>query len=85
MKIEIYSKPGCSYCVQAKDHFKNHNLPYTEYVIEEGNGVKEQLAARLEPEGVPLRQIPQIWVDDKYVGGYMAMVEWFLKRTQLKS
>lgn len=82
MKIEIYSKEGCVYCVRAKQHFTSHGLSYTEHNLLE-EGMKDKLQARL-PEGYVLRQVPQIFIDDVHVGGYMDMVEWFLARTQLK-
>lgn len=82
MKIEIYSKDGCSYCVRAKQHFASHGLTYTEIDLGVA-GTKEALQARL-PEGYALRQVPQIFIDDVHVGGYMDMVEWFLARTKLK-
>lgn len=82
MKIEIYSKEGCTYCVQAKQHFQNHGLAYTEYKLGT-DATKEDLQARV-PEGVVVRQIPQIFIDDEYIGGYINMMEWFLVRTQLK-
>lgn len=82
MKIEIYSKDGCSYCVRAKQHFASHGLSYTEHDLGVG-GTKEALQARL-PEGYALRQVPQIFIDDVHIGGYMDMVEWFLARTKLK-
>lgn len=82
MKIEIYSKPDCTYCVQAKAHFKNHGLEYTDYELGV-SATKEDIQKRV-PEGVIVRQIPQIFIDDEYVGGYMQMVEWFLARTALK-
>lgn len=82
MKIEIYSKEGCSYCVRAKQHFTAHGLSYSEHDLMVP-GTKESLQARL-PEGYALKQVPQIFIDDTHIGGYMDMVEWFLTRTQLK-
>lgn len=82
MKIEIYSKEGCGYCVRAKDHFKNHGLPFTEYKLGE-DVTREDIQARV-PEGIIVRQIPQIFIDGEYIGGYMDMTEWFLARTKLK-
>lgn len=82
MKIEIYTKDGCSYCVQAKEHIKNHGLEYIEYTLGV-NATREDVQARV-PEGVQVRQVPQIFIDDQYVGGYLNLLEWLLTRTQLK-
>lgn len=82
MKIEIYGKEGCSYCTLAKQHMDRHGLPYT-YLDINGEGVKAALQARL-PEGFALKQVPQIFIDDVHVGGYIDMTHWLLARTKLK-
>ena len=82
MKIEIYSKDGCSYCVRAKQHFTSLNRTYIEHDLGV-EGTKELLQARL-PEGYMLRQVPQIFIDDAHIGGYMDMMEWLVSNSKLK-
>jgi glutaredoxin 3 len=31
MAIVIYTKPGCPYCQQARDHYNEHGIAFTEY------------------------------------------------------
>ena len=31
MAIVLYTKPGCPYCEQAREHFKGHGIDFTEY------------------------------------------------------
>jgi glutaredoxin len=31
MSIVIYTKPGCPYCQQARDHYNANGIPFTEY------------------------------------------------------
>lgn len=31
MALVIYTKPGCPYCRQAMDHYKENEIPFTEY------------------------------------------------------
>lgn len=31
MSIVIYTKPGCPYCQQARDHYDSKEIPYTEF------------------------------------------------------
>jgi Glutaredoxin and related proteins len=81
MKIEIYSKAGCSYCDRAKNHFASKGWAYTEHDLGV-EGTKEKLQARL-PEGYALRQVPQIFIDDVHIGGYMDVMEWLV--TKLKA
>lgn len=72
MKAIIWSKFNCPYCVSAVALLKQKG-----YDIEERKvGVeftKEQLL-----EAVPLaRTVPQIFLDDEYVGGYDNLVKHF--------
>ena len=38
--FEIYSKPGCSFCEQAKQLLDSKGLPYNEHILDVGQ-VKE--------------------------------------------
>ena len=73
MKVEIYSKPNCPYCVQAKAlaEREGHDLTY-KMLDEDFN--RETLM-----ETFPgARTFPQIIVDDKKIGGfteYKALVD----------
>ena len=31
MSLIIYTKPGCPYCQQARDHYNSLNIPFTDY------------------------------------------------------
>lgn len=64
-KAVVWSKDACPFCVQAKAL-----LTQKEYEIEERNiqhgWTKEQLL-----EAVPnARTLPQIFLDDEYIGGF---------------
>jgi glutaredoxin len=75
MKIEIYTKDNCTYCNQAKQLLKSKNMEYTEHYIAPSNRavLLEELTTRL---GVAPRTVPQIFIDDKSVGGYTELVQW---------
>lgn len=64
MKVTMYTKSGCPNCVIAKNLINSINLEYEEVDVEVGDRLAILLAAR--PEA---RQMPQIWVNDQYVGG----------------
>jgi len=73
MKAIIWSKYNCNFCDQAKALLKQKG-----YVIEErkiGDGyTREELL-----EAVPTaRTVPQIFIEDKLVGGFTELTE-FLK------
>jgi len=66
MKAIIYSTPVCGYCQMAKTLMKKHNIEYEEFTV--GKDItKEELVEKL---GKEVRSVPQILVDNNYVGGY---------------
>ena len=65
MTITIYSKTNCVYCTKAKALLKGLNLEFTEKTLEEDfNGDAKKL---IEDIGKPVRTMPQIKVDGKYL------------------
>lgn len=73
MKVEIYSKPQCPYCVQAKALAEREGHELTYKMLDEDFN-REQLM-----ETFPgARTFPQIIVDGKKIGGfteYKALVD----------
>jgi glutaredoxin 3 len=78
MKIEIYTKPSCSFCIRAKDIFKKNNLEFTEYEVGPLHP-KEEILDRIKNENlnVVIKTVPQIFIDNKYVGGHDELVRQF--------
>ena len=75
MTIVIYSKTNCVYCTKAKNLVNNLGLDYTEKSLEKDfNGDPSKM---LEDIGKPVRQMPQIKIDVKLIGGYNQLVEHF--------
>lgn len=64
-KIEIYTQPGCPYCVRAIILLQSKDVPYTE--INAPHGTQERLDAR-ERSGWKT-SVPQIFIDGASVGG----------------
>jgi glutaredoxin 3 len=65
MKAIIWSKDICPYCIQAKKLLEFKGIEYEERKIGAGF-TKEELL-----EEIPMaRSVPQIIIDDEYVGGY---------------
>lgn len=66
MKAIVWSKDACPYCVQAKALLESKGIEFEERNIMHGTWTKEQLL-----EAVPnARTLPQIFVDDNYIGGF---------------
>jgi|TARA_E500000178_G_C16896659_1_gene696102 glutaredoxin len=75
MKIVIYSKNNCQFCTKAKHLVKTLGLEYVEKSLEkdfDSNPVK-----LVEDIGKQVRTMPQIKIDDKLVGGYNQLIEYF--------
>ena len=71
MKIEMYTKTNCRYCVLAKDFLKRKNISYTEYNIEE----ETHLQTFKDRCGSNVKTVPQIFRDDQRIGGYDDMMK----------
>jgi glutaredoxin len=64
-KALVWSKDNCPFCVQAKNLLKLKNIEFEERNIN-GDWTREQLL-----EAVPTaRTLPQIFLDDNYIGGF---------------
>lgn len=72
MKAIVWSKPSCPYCVMAKKLLEQKGYEIEERVIGLGF-TKVQLL-----EAVPdARTVPQIFLDEKYIGGYDKLQDHF--------
>jgi glutaredoxin len=74
MKAVVWSKPACPYCDQAKALLKMKEIEYEEKIIGDGY-LKEDLL-----EAVPgARSVPQIILDEKLIGGFQELKQYFAK------
>ena len=78
-KAIIWSNVGCHFCEMAKTLLTQKGIEYEERNIAKDWKIQDLL------EAVPsARTVPQIFLDDKYVGSYDDLVE-YLKNDQTKS
>jgi glutaredoxin 3 len=64
-KAVVWSKDSCPFCVQAKALLESKGIEFEERNVSK-DWTKEQLL-----EAVPTaRTLPQIFVDDTYIGGF---------------
>ena len=68
-KIEMYTSANCAYCVAAKNLLKSKGLDYAEIRIDTDPARREEMLARAQR-----RTVPQIFVNDRLVGGYDELV-----------
>lgn len=68
--ITIYGKANCGFCTKAKDLVTKRHLQY-EY---KDVGLAPIMEELLERSTERPRSVPQIWVNNEYVGGYSELV-----------
>ena len=72
MKAIIWSNVGCSFCEMAKTLLTQKGIEYEERNIALDWKIQDLL------EAVPnAKTVPQIFLDDKYIGNYDNLVEYF--------
>ena len=74
MKAIVWSKNSCPFCDQAKGLLKIKGIEFEERNVSK-DWTKEQLM-----EAVPnARTVPQIFLDDKLIGGFTELKKYFEK------
>lgn len=69
----IWSKNNCIYCTRAKKLFEYKGLEYEERNVDGEDWTLEQMN-----DAVPTaRSFPQIFIGEKYVGGYQELITHF--------
>jgi glutaredoxin 3 len=69
-KIEVYSTAVCPYCVAAKNLLKSKGLEWTEVRVDTDATQRDAMLARSGGR----RTVPQIFINDRHVGGYDDLV-----------
>jgi glutaredoxin len=75
MSIVVFGKPNCPYCDRAKEllHNKAYDFEYVDVAANPKN-LERMVVEVTEHTKFPPRTVPQIIVDNKYVGGYTELV-----------
>ena len=72
MKFLIFTKYRCSFCDRAKTLIEQKGYEYESINIEEDNNIELLLK-----KNKYARTMPQIFVNDKLIGGYTDLVKYF--------
>lgn len=72
MKAIVWSKDNCAFCVRAKQLLERHGIEFEERKI--GNGYTKEDLLNAVPTA---RTVPQIFLDEEYVGGYTELAAKF--------
>lgn len=75
MKAEVFTKPGCPYCVAAKQLLLRKNIPFVERDItrrDHGDEIKARVPS--------FRTVPQVFLDGQHIGGFDDLSVHFQRR-----
>lgn len=70
MKVEVYSKEYCPFCIKAKKWLKNNNIEFEEIVLDD-DSEREKFYQRV---GEGVRTVPQIFLNGERIGGYTELM-----------
>ena len=73
-QVKILTSPTCSYCHAAKDLLNQQGISYQEIDVTSTDiAVQHEVQQLLDKSGV--RTVPQIYIDEKPVGGFRDLSE----------
>jgi glutaredoxin 3 len=64
-RVEVYTTPFCSFCVQAKRLLEARGIPYEEFDVADDDALRDAIVRRSGRQTVP-----QIFVDGESIGGF---------------
>ena len=71
MKVIIYSTAMCPFCDRAKMLLQKRNIEYTELKVDQDVKLFEEMLVLSSGR----RSVPQIFIDDRHIGGYDDLVD----------
>lgn len=74
-RAKIYTKTTCNYCTKAKNLLKLNNILFDEINLDDDTERSKFYEDISSLTGKSVNSVPQIYIDDKYVGGYTDLVE----------
>jgi glutaredoxin 3 len=69
-KVEIYTKGYCPYCMRAKSILKGKGVDFIEYPVDRQPQLRDEMIKRANGGYT----VPQIFIDEKHIGGCDDMV-----------
>jgi len=70
---KVYGTTICLYCDKAENLLKTKDLPFEKIYIDQDEDAKDYIVKQ------GFRTVPQIWLDDKWIGGYDDLVKFLNK------
>ena len=72
-RYKVYGTRICLYCDKAENLLKTKDLPFEKIYIDEDDDAKDYIVEQ------GFKTVPQIWLDDKWIGGYDDLVRFLNK------
>ena len=72
MKVQIYTKENCIWCDRAKGLLNAHSIDFDE--VDLSNDIERLNFYKKIGDNV--KTVPQIYIDDKRIGGYPQLKAW---------
>ena len=73
MNIEIYTKDFCIWCDRAKTLLDSKDLDFKEIDLSDDT-IRSEFYLKI---GEGIKTVPQVFIDNKRIGGYQDLVSWF--------
>jgi glutaredoxin 3 len=64
-RVEVYTTPGCSFCVRAKRLLAARGIPFAEIDLAGDDAARAEVVQRSGR-----RTVPQIFIDGESIGGF---------------
>jgi glutaredoxin 3 len=78
MEAELFTRPGCGYCVAAKQLLVRKNIKYVERDIT-NRADWDEIKSRVPG----FRTVPQIFLDGRHIGGFDDLSRYFRDSSEL--
>ena len=69
--LDVYTRPTCIWCIRAKELLNSKGIPFKNLDIND-----DELRKELKVKAPGIKTIPQIFKDEKRIGGYEDLVEY---------
>ncbi len=70
---KVYGTRICLYCDKAENLLKTKDLPFEKIYVDQDEDAKDYIVEQ------GFKTVPQIWLDDKWIGGYDDLVKFLNK------
>ncbi|MFH1979106.1 MAG: glutaredoxin domain-containing protein [Patescibacteria group bacterium] len=69
-KVKIYSTPTCTYCVLAKNWFKENNIEFEEFDVSQNEAKRNELVEKTGQMAVPVIEVEKEGEETELVVGF---------------